>query len=94
MCGIGQTIPSLVYGNLGDSITDIWLSHPKLQTLRRELADRENYPGICGECLMARVCRTGCVANNYLDNNRMVAPGKQCTEAVELGLFPAGRKKR
>jgi SynChlorMet cassette radical SAM/SPASM protein ScmF len=94
MCGIGQTIPALVYGKLGDSITDIWLAHPKLQALRRELANRDNYPGVCGECLMARLCRTGCVANNYLEGERMVWAGKQCREAQELGLFPAGRKKR
>jgi SynChlorMet cassette radical SAM/SPASM protein ScmF len=93
MCGIGQTIPSLVYGRLGDSITDIWISHPKLQSLRRELADRKNYPGICGDCLMARLCRTGCVANNYLEGERMVRAGKQCEEAVKRGLFPEGRRR-
>jgi radical SAM protein with 4Fe4S-binding SPASM domain len=93
MCGIGQTIPSLVYGRLGDSITDSWISHPKLQSLRRELADRKNYPGICGDCLMARLCRTGCVANNYLEGERMVRAGKQCEEAVKRGLFPEGRRR-
>jgi len=93
MCGIGQTIPSLVYGKLGDSITDIWLNHPKLHALRKELNDRENYPGICGDCLLARYCRTGCVANNYLEGMSMIWPGKQCREAAELGLFPASRRR-
>ncbi len=93
MCGIGQTIPSLVYGKLGDSITDIWLNHPKLQALRKELEDTRNYPGICGDCLMASSCRTGCVANNYLEGGGMIWPGKQCQEADELGLFPANRRR-
>ena len=93
MCGIGQTVPALVYGKLGDSITDIWLNHPKLHALRKELSDRENYPGICGDCLLARYCRTGCVANNYLEGMHMVWPGKQCREAAELGLFPASRRR-
>lgn len=93
MCGIGQTISSLVYGKLGDSITDIWLNHPKLQALRKELEDSRNYPGICGDCLLASSCRTGCVAINYQDERKMVCPGKLCQEAAQLGLFPASRRR-
>lgn len=93
MCGIGQTIPSLVYGKLGDSVADIWLNHPKLQALRRELEDSQNYPGICGDCLLAVSCRTGCVANNYAEGGGMVWPGKLCEEADEQGLFPANRRR-
>lgn len=93
MCGIGQTVPSLVYGRFGDSITNIWLKHPKLQALRREMDDTRHYPGICGDCLMAVSCRTGCVANNYTEGEGMVRPGKQCQEAADLGLFPAHRRR-
>ncbi len=93
MCGIGQTVPSLVYGRLGDRITDIWLKHPKLQALRRELEDTRHYPGICGDCLMAASCRTGCVANNYTEGRGMVRSGKLCREAADMGLFPAHRRK-
>ncbi len=93
MCGIGQTVPSLVYGRLGDSIADIWLKHPKLQALRREMGDTRHYPGICGDCLMAVSCRTGCVANNYSEGEGMVRPGKMCQEAADLGLFPAHRRR-
>lgn len=93
MCGIGQTVPSLVYGRLGDSITDIWLNHPMLQALRREMADPRNYPGICGDCLMAASCRTGCVAGNYREGGGMVWPGKLCREAADKGLFPLSRRR-
>ncbi|MBU0491992.1 MAG: radical SAM protein, partial [Chloroflexi bacterium] len=50
LCGIGRTIPELVYGRLGeDSIRDIWLTHPTILELRRVLADEASYPGVCGE---------------------------------------------
>jgi SynChlorMet cassette radical SAM/SPASM protein ScmF len=94
MCGIGRTIPELVYGRLGeDSIRDIWLCHPRLLELRRELEDVAGYPGICGTCLHARSCRTGCVANNYVEGDRMVCPSASCTEAEELGIFPKERQR-
>ena len=49
LCGIGQTIPQLVFGHLGtDSIRDIWLSHPVILGLRRDLENTSGYPGICG----------------------------------------------
>jgi hypothetical protein len=56
MCGIGGTIPELVYGY--------------------------EVP-----------CRTGCVANNYLQGSRMVCPSASCTEAEESGIFPEERKR-
>ncbi|MEI6102821.1 MAG: radical SAM protein [Methanothrix sp.] len=94
MCGIGQTIPELVYGRLGaDSIRDIWLGHPKLLELRREMEDVAAYPGICGSCLHAKSCRTGCVANNYQQAGRMVCPSASCTEAEKRGLFPKARQR-
>lgn len=93
MCGIGQTVPSLVYGRLGDSIADIWLNHPRLLKLRQELGNRSHYPGICGDCILARSCRTGCVAANYREGTDMVWPGKQCEEAAAQGLFPASRRR-
>jgi SynChlorMet cassette radical SAM/SPASM protein ScmF len=94
MCGIGRTIPELVYGRLGeDSIRDIWLGHPRILQLRRELEDVAGYPGVCGSCLHARSCRTGCVANNYQEGSRMVWPSASCTEAEARGIFPEARKR-
>ncbi len=93
MCGIGRTTPSLIYGRLGDSISDIWLNHPKLLQLRGELKDWSGYPGICGDCILARLCRTGCVADNYREGGRMVCPGRQCEEAQRQGLFPNSRRR-
>ena len=93
MCGIGRTVPELVYGRLGDSIRDIWINHPKLQRLRKEMADVKNYPGICGSCVHARSCRTNCVAANFFDDSRLVWPSEICTAAAEKGRFPRQRLK-
>ena len=94
LCGIGQTVPELIYGKLGvDSIRDIWLQNPVIQGLRRDLEDVEGYPGICGSCIHAKSCRTGCVANNYVQNGRLVSPQWLCQEAVDAGIFPKTRMK-
>ncbi|MCA1916240.1 radical SAM protein [Methanospirillum hungatei] len=92
LCGIGQTIPELVYGKLGiDSIKDIWMNNPIIQTLRKDLENVYEYPGICGSCIHAKQCRTGCVAHNYLENGILVSPQWECREAENMGIFPKTR---
>jgi len=92
LCGIGQTIPELVYGQLGkNSIKDIWLSHPTILQLRRDLDNTREYPGICGSCIHARSCRTGCVAHNYVYSGRLVFPDWLCDEANRQEMFPKTR---
>ncbi|MDQ1262412.1 MAG: Radical protein [Euryarchaeota archaeon] len=94
LCGIGRSVPDMVFGRLGEGrIRDIWLCHPRVLQLRRELLDVAGYPGICGDCIHAGACRTGCVANNYVDHSRLVWPSAFCAEAEERGLFPAARRK-
>ena len=95
LCGIGRTIPELTYGRLGeDSIREIWLNHPTILELRRVLDDVDSFPGICGECNLAKRCRTGCVAQNYIDGRRLVWPDPLCAEAARRGVFPATRRRR
>lgn len=94
LCGIGRTVPELVYGRLGKgSIREIWLTHPTILELRRVLADAEGFPGICGDCALAERCRTGCVAQNFVDGRRLVWPDALCMEAERRGAFPATRRK-
>lgn len=94
LCGIGQTVPELTYGRLGvDSIREIWLHHPVIQGLRRDLRDVEGYPGICGSCIHAKSCHTGCVANNYVLNGSLVSPQWLCREAEMAGVFPKTRMR-
>jgi SynChlorMet cassette radical SAM/SPASM protein ScmF len=94
LCGIGRTIPELVYGRLGrDSIYDIWLNHSTIQKLRRLLPDMSCYPEICRDCVMVKRCRTGCVAQNYVDSGELLWPHFLCREAVRLGEFPQTRRR-
>ena len=95
LCGMGRNSSDWVYGRLGvDSVREIWLHHPTVLALRSALDDPESYPGICGECVHASQCATGCVAHNYVDSRRLVWPNWQCTEADELGAFPPTRRRR
>jgi SynChlorMet cassette radical SAM/SPASM protein ScmF len=94
LCGIGRTVPELIYGRLGkDSIREIWLHHPTILELRRALDDVAGFPGICGECAMSKRCRTGCVALNYVDGRQLVWPDQLCAEAARRGAFPDTRRR-
>ena len=94
LCGIGRTIPDLVYGRLGeDSVREIWLRHPRVLELRRDLGDPGAFTGLCRECIHLRRCRTGCVAQNYLEGGRLVRPDRICEEAESRGIFPSTRKR-
>ncbi len=94
LCGIGRTVPELIYGRLGeDSIKDIWLNNPTILKLRKVLEEHENYPGICGACTFAKGCRTGCVAQNFVNGQHLVWPDKLCAEADRLKEFPETRRK-
>ena len=94
LCGIGRTIPDLVYGRLSeDSIRDIWLRHPRVLELRRDLDDLDVFPDLCRKCIHVRSCRTGCVAQNYLESGHLVWPDRFCGEAESRGIFPSTRKR-
>lgn len=95
LCGIGRTVPELVYGKLGrDSIRDIWFTNPTILGLRRALADVDALPNPCAKCLFVRTCRTGCVANNYSESGSLIAPTWLCAEADRRGVFPSKRAQR
>ncbi len=92
LCGIGRNVPELCFGRLGEaSVAEVWLHHPVLRELRQELDG--DYPGVCGNCIHARRCLTYCVAQNYLDSGRLVAPAWLCQEAAERGILPQSRLK-
>jgi len=94
LCGIGRTIPDLVYGRLGqDSVRDIWLHHPRILKLRRDLDALDAYPELCRACVHLRSCRTGCVAQNYVEGSNLIWPDRMCEEAAQRDAFPATRKR-
>lgn len=92
LCGIGEQVPELVFGQVGvDPLERIWREHPVLLQLRAGLPDQ--LQGICGDCLMKRICLGSCVAQNYYRSQYLWAPFWFCQEAEALGLFPASRRR-
>jgi len=90
LCGIGETVPELVFGDATQvRLAEVWASHPVLQALRTGLPDR--LEGVCGECLMKRLCLGSCVAMNYYSQRNLFAPFWYCEEARRAGLFPVSR---
>ena len=90
LCGIGQTVPELVFGHAAkDSLEDVWRDNPVLQELRDGLPQR--LEGICGECLMKGQCLGSCIAQNYYLSKNLWAPFWFCEQANYRGLFPETR---
>lgn len=90
LCGIGETVPELVFGRAGrDSLLDVWKDNPILREIREGLSRRLG--GICGECLMKGVCLGSCIAQNYYRSRSLWAPHWFCEEAHREGLFPEAR---
>jgi len=91
LCGIGEQVPELVFGQVGvDSLDRVWRDHPVLQELRAGLPQR--LEGICAECLMKARCLGSCLAQNYYRSRSLWAPFWFCEQAEALGLFPASRR--
>ena len=92
MCGIGKTVPELVFGHAADdSLEDVWNNALVLCELREGLPVR--LEGICGDCLLKGLCRGGCIAQNYYRSKDMWAPFWYCEEAKKRGLFPETRMR-
>ncbi|MBW2557429.1 MAG: SynChlorMet cassette radical SAM/SPASM protein ScmF [Deltaproteobacteria bacterium] len=93
LCGIGKTVPELVFGHADiDRLDDVWNNSPVLRELREGLPDR--LEGICGKCLLKSICRGNCIAQNYYLNKNLWAPFWYCHEANSKGLFSETRLKK
>jgi SynChlorMet cassette radical SAM/SPASM protein ScmF len=92
LCGIGTTVPELVFGHAAkDSLSDVWHNAPVLKELRDGLPHR--FEGVCGECIMKRICLGNCVASNYALKKSLWTGFWYCEEAHARGLFPVSRIK-
>ena len=90
LCGIGETVPELVFGNAAeDRLEDVWNNARVLVELREGMAHR--FEGICGECLMTSWCQGSCVAQNYNRSKNLWAGYWYCEETYKRGLFPESR---
>jgi SynChlorMet cassette radical SAM/SPASM protein ScmF len=91
LCGIGETVPELVFGHAGkDILGDVWSGNPVLREIREGLPHRLG--GICGDCLMKGLCLGSCIAQNYYKDRNLWAPHWYCEEAYREGLFPESRR--
>jgi len=92
LCGIGFTVPEMIYGHIeNDTLRDVWCNSPGLTLLREQIPAR--LEGICGQCLHRDICQGCCIANNFHVAGRLNAPYQFCDRAEALGLFPASRKR-
>jgi SynChlorMet cassette radical SAM/SPASM protein ScmF len=90
MCGIGETVPDLVFGHAHrDSLQEVWNNTGIIDELRQGLPRK--FEGICGDCLMQAKCLGSCIAQNYYRNKDLWAPFWYCEEARNKGLFPETR---
>jgi SynChlorMet cassette radical SAM/SPASM protein ScmF len=92
LCGIGETVPELVFGHASrDSLAVVWEHSAVLKEIREGLPRR--LEGVCGECFMKEVCLGGCIAQNYYRSRSLWAPHWFCEEADRKGLFPGTRRR-
>jgi SynChlorMet cassette radical SAM/SPASM protein ScmF len=90
LCGIGETVPELIFGSAAtDRLEDVWLNSPLLLEIREGLPNRLS--GVCGNCLMKKICLGECIAQNYYSTKDLWSPFWYCDEAFKQGLFPASR---
>jgi SynChlorMet cassette radical SAM/SPASM protein ScmF len=90
LCGIGEQVPDLVFGRIGeDPLERVWRENVVLKALRQKLP--EGLEGVCSRCLMKGRCLGSCVAQNYYYSGNLFAPFWFCHQAEEAGLFPASR---
>ncbi len=90
LCGIGTSIPELVYGHIErDALREVWCASPGLAELRQKIPAQ--LEGVCAECLHRELCLGSCIANNYHAAGALNAAYQFCARAYEQGLFPASR---
>jgi SynChlorMet cassette radical SAM/SPASM protein ScmF len=93
LCGIGETVPDLVFGHAAaDRLEEVWNHSPVLMEIRDGIPHR--FQGICGQCVMVSRCLGSCIAQNYYTTGRFWAPHWYCDNAMKQGLFPESRMRR
>jgi SynChlorMet cassette radical SAM/SPASM protein ScmF len=87
LCGIGQTVPELVFGDAAeDKLSDVWNRNPLINEIREKLP--RDLKGICHDCIFRKKCLGTCIAMNYNKYRDLMAPNWFCSEAHKMGLFP------
>ncbi len=91
LCGIGEQVPEFIFGHAAkDTLADVWRDAPMLREIREGLPAR--LEGVCGTCLMRRMCLGSCIAQNYYTHKNLWAPFWFCDQAERVGIFPRSRQ--
>lgn len=91
LCGIGTTVPELIYGHVKDNnLREVWCESPGLSLLREQVP--EKLEGICSNCIHKDFCLGNCIANTYYRTQKLNASYGFCEQAEKLNLFPHSRK--
>ncbi len=91
LCGIGEQVPDLVFGVVGeDPLEMVWRENAVLNAIRAGLPG--DLQGVCASCLMKGRCLGSCVAQNYYRSGDLFAPFWFCDLAEAAGVFPASRR--
>jgi SynChlorMet cassette radical SAM/SPASM protein ScmF len=92
MCGVGVTVPDLIYGDLAtDDLAEVWCNSPGLAEIRR-LVPR-GLGGACGRCLHRDFCMGECVAQGFFEEGRLGGAFPFCAEMDRRGKFPETRRR-
>jgi SynChlorMet cassette radical SAM/SPASM protein ScmF len=92
LCGIGETVPELVFGHANkDLLDDVWHNNPVLIEIREGMPHR--FEGICRSCVAKNICLGNCVAQNYYRSKNLWAGYWYCEKAKDQRLFPETRMK-
>lgn len=89
-CGVGNSCPELVFGNVTDDGFDtgrFWRTAEPLVEARTIVAGRLD--GVCALCVLAPYCRGSCRALAYGELGSFRAPHPFCQTAYDRGRFPA-----
>ena len=90
LCGIGEHVPDLVFGKIGENqLEEMWRENSVLQALRKGLPEKMS--GVCARCLMKKSCLGECIAQNYYRTSNLWSPFWFCERAEAAGLFPESR---
>ncbi len=90
LCGIGEDIPELVFGQAGtDSLEHVWKHDAVLNELREGMPHK--LEGVCSRCIHRGFCLGSCIAQNYYRKQSLWAPYWFCQDAQDASIFPLSR---
>jgi SynChlorMet cassette radical SAM/SPASM protein ScmF len=90
LCGVGVTVPELIYGHLAsDDLASVWCNAPGLTELRRLVP--QHLEGICARCVHRDFCMGECVAQIFFEEARLNGAFPFCATVDARGAFPPSR---